>query len=49
MQYVVLKLGPNSLAVYGPYSADQAHNRAASLNDGGTEWSASVQPLYPDT
>ena len=49
MQFIVMKVGPNTVAFYGPFTRDQAINRAGSINDGLTEWSASVQPLHPET
>jgi hypothetical protein len=51
VSYIVLKIGPNTLALYGPFSYDKALAWANSMNEarGKSNWVASVQPLYPET
>jgi hypothetical protein len=49
MNYAVVKIGPSSFAIYGPFNMEEAHLRAAELNASDTQWVATVQPLYPVT
>jgi len=47
MRFIVVKLGPNTVAYYGPYSDRADAVRAARAMNQGGNWCAQVQTLFP--